>query len=226
MKRFSIILALALCVLGSFSASAGGFKYGDGFKIGAVGIADYSSMRYQGYRPSAYLTGGAGLAAQFNLDCGISVQPEILYNRKRAAMASFLAGTQLEKINNMVGYLEVPVMVSIGVDMGHHRPFAFLQPYFGYGIDCESVLATTTSRMERHNKWDSQNLNRAEYGIGLGAGVDLRHLQFRIQYSKNFNPLCQQPNSVGGADPIYLINSYTLKNTSYGSLQLVMGLFF
>lgn len=217
-KKFFALAALAL-MLPSLTAIAG-----IGNKFGVVGLGDYSHVRYQGYKPTSVLTGGAGVAYKLNLGSGFALQPELLYNVKSAGLGYYMAGTRIDYLQNTIGYVELPFMISWGQDFNWYRSFFFVQPYVGYGVTCETEYLGTSSKILRANKWEEQNLSRFEYGIGVGVGFEFLRYQLRLQYANGLGGMCAQASK--STDLIHQMNGYSLKNSSFSSLQVVLGIFF
>lgn len=197
---------------------------GIGNKFGVIGIGDYSHVRYQGYKPTSLMTGGVGVAYKLNLANGFSLQPELLYNVKGAGLGYYMAGTRIDYLENTVGYMELPLMIAWGQDYDWYRTFFYVQPYMGFGVNCKSTYIGTSTTKTRENKWDAQNLSRFEYGLGVGVGFEYRRYQIRAQYSNNFGGLAAEDSK--SDDAMHLMNGYSLKQSSFGSLQLVLGFFF
>ena len=75
----------------------------------------------------------AGLVYNLNLPLGLSLQPGIIYNMKGQSLASnidALGAKHDVTINTKTGYLEVPVRVAWGIDLGLFKPYVFAEPCF------------------------------------------------------------------------------------------------
>ena len=81
-------------------------------------------------------------------------------------------------MNYKTGYLELPVQVQLGFGIGSiARVYGFAEPFVGYAITNQVQGLGDTVK-----NWDNVK-NRLEYGVGLGAGVELfRHLQVSVKY--------------------------------------------
>ncbi len=128
------------------------------------------------------VTGGAinqyhvGLTYKIGIGNILAIQPSILYNVKGS---SFDAGNITDtKLDFKTGFVEVPVQVQLGLGIGNFiRIYGLAEPFVGYAITNEVSLAA-----EPEKTWDNVK-NRLEYGVSLGAGVELlRHLQVSVKY--------------------------------------------
>lgn len=118
----------------------------------------------------------AGIAVQCDLPLWFSIQPELLFHVK---------GGQADTGRNSgsqpfgLGYLEIPVNIQWGprFDDGRFRVFVQGSPFIGYAISKDMKDA-------RGDSYDWKNINRFEYGLGAGLGVQLwGHLQITGQYN-------------------------------------------
>ena len=84
-----------------------------------------------------------------------------------------------------LGYLELPVNIQWGPRFSDDRFRVFLQgsPFIGYAISKDMKDA-------RGETYDWKNINRFEYGVGAGLGVQLwRHFQITAQYNWSLGDL-------------------------------------
>ena len=169
MKRF--LTVIALCVMtfwGSHDLKAGDF--------GIVGGASFTGIK----NISPELTTGyhAGLTYKFHLPYGFAIQPSLLYHMKSSLVEEAVA--DLAAFNYKMGYLELPVSFQWGPDLLLFRPFLDVSPFLGYALNNE--LAVTSPAAQRSslgytNEWDG--VNRLEYGLGLGGGLEIWKVQVR-----------------------------------------------
>ena len=113
-----------------------------------------------------------GVAAQFAWPKGFMLQPEILYSQKGCR---FVDGTQYG-----IDYLEIPIRAMYRIQLTDIKPFAFVAPYTAYAIKLTErgeVLSDTPL---------SKEINKFDYGVGVGAGFDAWNLQLSFKYSWGF----------------------------------------
>ena len=134
------------------------------------------------------VTGGAinqyhvGLTYKIGIGNILAIQPSILYNVKGS---SFDAGNITDtKLDFKTGFVEVPVQVQLGLGIGNFiRIYGLAEHFVGYAITNEvSLKGALASAAEPEKTWDNVK-NRLEYGVSLGAGVELlKHLQVSVKY--------------------------------------------
>ena len=124
----------------------------------------------------------AGIAVQCDLPLWFSIQPELLFHVK---------GGQVDMGRNTgnqafgLGYLEIPVNIQWGPRFSDDRFRVFLQgsPFIGYAISKDMKDA-------RGETYGWKNINRFEYGVGAGLGIQLwRHFQITGQYNWSLGDL-------------------------------------
>ena len=102
---------------------------------------------------------------------GIAVQPELIYTQTKGTVELASSLAQPLKSNVSVDYLQLPVSLQWGLDLVLLRPFVQVVPYIGY------CIGDNVSVKDLMLKTDDFN-----YGIGLGAGLDVWKLQVRGRY--------------------------------------------
>lgn len=119
----------------------------------------------------------------YKIDLGlIAIQPALIYNVKGAKISEFKALGDIASFDYKNGYLELPVQVQAGLNLGVARIYAIAEPFIGYAI-------TNSTQSSNGNKIDvkwNEVKNKLEYGIGVGAGVELiKHVQISARYFWN-----------------------------------------
>ena len=71
-----------------------------------------------------------------------------------------------------MNYLQLPVNLQWGVDLVLFCPFIMVSPYIGYAI----------AKGDGFKDVGWSNLNKFEYGVGLGAGLDIWKFQVSGRY--------------------------------------------
>lgn len=166
--------------------------------VGVIGGCTFSTG-FKDIKSSTLTQYHAGLAFKFKLPLGFAIQPSILYQVK---------GSKFEDISNInIGYLEVPVSVQWGPDLIICRPFVEFAPFVGYGLN--------------NNIKNWTDLNRWEYGVGLGAGIDIWRFQINARYNWNFGSLAKA-NISEAADAV--VDSFKDKN--FGGVTLSLAFYF
>ena len=183
-KLFTLVLALII-VSASFGQTKFGVKAGLNFNkltdVTQGGSTDEIWNSQTGYH--------VGLAVQFKVPfLGLAVQPELLYNTTRSAANT----PTLAQINNpllnggvinqqvalvpdemQLDYINLPINLQFGIDLVLLRPFVVVSPYISYAIQKGATL--------ENQPWD--DINRFDYGVGLGLGLDIWKLQIMGKYN-------------------------------------------
>ena len=206
MKKLLVVLAALLLTSAAVSAK-GGFGVTAGFNTNAAKIQDVSLDSRYGWN--------AGITYQLNLPLGFSVQPALLYTQKSGAVAITGLGILNELVSGSVyqsvGSLSVPVSVQWGPDLIVARPFLDVTPYVGY------ALTNKIKAVDPDIEGVTEGEMGLDYGIGLGAGINVWKLQAIVRYNWNFGTMGNLENFVG---------METLKNTVYGGLSVNVAYFF
>ena len=171
----------------------------------------------------------AGLVYNLNLPLGLSLQPGVVYNMKGQSLASNIKDLKGDKhdvtINTKTGYLEVPVRVAWGIDLGLFKPYVFAEPYLGYAINTETTTeikdaaaaeilnSTMGTQLESKNEWDARN--RLEYGVGLGAGVRLlKFASLSVKYFWEFGNLYKEGEKSPNISTEQMVNAFKEQKAS------------
>ena len=120
----------------------------------------------------------------YKMDLGLlAIQPSIIYNMKGTKLnVAELTSTELDY---KTGYIEIPVQLQVGLNLGVARIYGFAEPFIGYAIS----NAATLSGQDLKADWDNVK-SRLEYGVGLGIGVELiKHVQVSAKYFWNMGDM-------------------------------------
>lgn len=122
----------------------------------------------------------------YKLDLGLlAIQPSILYNMKGTKLDVASADVKAAELDYKTGYIEVPVQLQLGLNLGVARIYGFAEPFIGYAITNSATLGGTDLKAN----WENVK-NRLEYGVGLGAGVELiKHVQVSVKYFWNMGDM-------------------------------------
>ena len=170
MKRLSIFFAAALLFFSAVTASAEGFLIKGGVtlsNIASSSLKDFSVVDLNNY------TGWhAGIGYQTASVGGFSFQPELLFNVK---------GTKINGSNDLkwkMSYIELPINIQWGIDLLVAKPFVFASPFVGYNI---------ANKQPGVSIFDASIKSKPfEYGLGVGFGLNIFHIQLTAKYSWDF----------------------------------------
>ena len=178
MKKYFIALVVALMAI---SASAQ-------VKFGVTAGMNFNSAKIADVKMDAKAGWNVGATLQFNLPLGFSLQPSVVYMHKAAGFetpslsSDFLEDLKAEMVQT-VGSVVVPVSVQWGPDLLVARPFLDVTPYVGYSLT--NKVKSDFAGIEEVVKGG----NGLDYGLGLGAGINVWKLQAIVRYNWNFGVL-------------------------------------
>ena len=197
MKRILLVLASVL-VLASFSASAKGFGVTAGMNFNSTKIKDVKMDAQAGWN--------VGLTYAFNLPLGFSLQPSLVYSQKSALVETVTDTKQT------VGSINLPVSVQWGPDLLVARPFVDVTPYVGYSL---------FNKAKGDILDDIKGGNGFEYGLGVGAGLNVWKIQAIVRYNWNFGVL----GSLKDFTDIQ-VGNLTPEDQTYGGISVHLAFFF
>lgn len=202
MKKYLVALA-AVMMLFSVQSYAGG-------KFGVTGGLNFNSAKIKDVRMEAQAGWNAGITYNLDLPLGFSLQPSLVYTHKAA-----LIGTDAANVKQTVGSLTLPVSVQWGPDLLIARPFLDVTPYVGY-----SLVNKATAEVLGVSAGD-KGKNSFEYGLGVGAGLDVWKLQVIVRYNWNFGVLgsLKDFTNIG-------LNDLKSDNEKFGGISVHLAFFF
>ena len=150
--------------------------FGESLSAGNFGV--FGGANFHTYHPKdigarTLTQWNAGLVYKCNLPLGFQFHPTLMYSVKEATGASVPA-------NLSVGYLELMASVQGGIDLILFRPYLEVSPFVGYGLNRWSG---------DKNLWNA--MNKLDYGVGLGGGLQIWRFQVAARYNWNFPQLKQ-----------------------------------
>ena len=212
MKKYFIALAVALMAF-AVSASAQ-------VKFGVTAGMNFNSAKVADVKMDAKAGWNVGATLQFNLPLGFSLQPSVVYMHKAAGFetpslaSDFLENLKAEMVQT-VGSVVVPVSVQWGPDLLVARPFLDVTPYVGYSLT--NKVKSDFAGIEEVVKGG----NGLDYGVGLGAGINVWKLRAIVRYNWNFGVLGNYKDFTG-------VNLEDIKTDSetYGGITVNLAYFF
>ena len=180
MKKYFIAIAVALVAFSASVSAQAKFGVTAGMNFNSATIADVKMDAKAGWN--------VGATVQLNLPLGFSLQPSVVYMQKAAGFTTpelssdFLENLKAEMVQT-VGSVVVPVSVQWGPDLLVARPFLDVTPYVGYSLT--NKVKSDFAGIEEVVKGG----NGLDYGLGLGAGINVWKLQAIVRYNWNFGVL-------------------------------------
>ena len=212
MKKYFIAIAVALMAFSASVSAQAKFGVTAGMNFNSATIADVKMDAKAGWN--------VGATVQLNLPLGFSLQPSIVYMQKAAGFTTpelssdFLEDLKAEMVQT-VGSVVVPVSVQWGPDLLVARPFVDVTPYVGYSLS--NKVKTDLAGIEEVVKGG----NGLDYGLGIGAGVNVWKLQAIVRYNWNFGVLGNYKDFAG-------VNLGDIKTDSetFGGITVNLAFFF
>lgn len=204
------LLLLMACLLVSLQGFCQfGVKAGMNFNSFGDVKADYDKSSIANTLESAVQnkTGfHVGVLYKFQIPLvGVAVQPELIYSQTKGDIELKYSGLTSFKSDVSVDYLQLPVSLQWGLDLILLRPFIQVVPYIGYCINKETSVKDLKLKTNDFN-----------YGVGLGAGLDVWKLQVSGRYCWDLGNMADyQWNGMS-----------TLKGGKTRGFQLSLALFF
>ena len=216
MKR--ILTVIALCVMTFWSSQT--LRAGD---FGIVAGASFTGIK--GLSPELATGYHAGVAYKFHLPLGFAVQPSLQYHMKTSLLEGAI--TDITTFDYKMGYLELPVSLQWGPDLLLFRPFLDVTPFVGYALNNEAsgvkVQGEFMSKVQ--NKWEG--VNRLEYGLGLGAGLEVWKLQLVCRYNWNFGDLFDADGNTAELNEIWgIAKDSVMSGKNFGGVTLSLAFLF
>ena len=203
MKRF-LLTILAVIAFSSVQASAQGFGITAGMNFNSAKIADVKMDAKAGWN--------VGVAYGVDLPLGLSLQPSLVFMQKSANYSAVESVQAVQKVTS----LTLPVSLQWGLDLIVARPFLDVTPYVGYSLanKFEGGIASVI-------KGETSLENAFEYGVGLGAGLNVWKLQAVVRYNWNFGTLGKLADfkDLGLGD-------FKTENETFGGVSVSLAYFF
>ena len=186
-----LVFAAAIVAATVFCTDASAQRYNSA-RVGLMGGFTSSSTSIKNADSKSVSLYHIGVTAEIPLLGGFAIQPALLYQVKGMSADKFNISSISESLGSFetkVGYLEVPVQVQWGLDLLAFRPYVFAEPFVGFrvGQNTKGEVAGTLK----------DDLKKVEYGLGLGAGVDVWRLQLSVKYFWNFGKIYDKDGNVG-----------------------------
>lgn len=164
MKRLIAVIIAVVAV--TFSLSAKSFcSFG---LSGGIGTPTYyTSEEIKSFNPSSW---NAGIALKFDLPLFFVIQPEVKFEQT-------LVKENVEKLSNVI----IPIAVQWGPDLGVIRPFVQVVPFLAYNIN--SYNSGAVADWNAFKVAFGQEFAKCQYGVGLGAGLDIWKVQLNFRYN-------------------------------------------
>ena len=220
MKRLLIIAVTALMVF-SVSAAAQGF--------GVTAGLNFNSAKIQDVKMDAKAGWNVGVTYALNLPLGFSLQPSLVYTQSTASIDMNLVPSELSSftgnlkanMTQVIGSVTLPVSLQWGPDLIVARPFIDVTPYVGYSLVNKVKGSIGSATADGSVIIEETGNNAFDYGVGIGAGVNVWKLQAIVRYNWNFGPLgdLKDFTDIGFGD-------FKVENETFGGISVHLAYFF
>ncbi len=134
-----------------------------------------------------------GVVAELPLSDPIALEAGLLFSMKGFKMEE--NGVEAETNLN---YLDIPVNLKAGFDVGNAKLIALAGPYFGIGLSGKTKIEGGGEEIEEDIEWGNDevedDLKRLDFGLGLGAGVEFGAIGVSAVYNlglSNISPFTE-----------------------------------
>lgn len=203
MKKYLVIMLASVMMMAGALSSVAQSRYG------VIGGMTFSTSKFKEINRASMTQWHAGFTYKLDLPLGFSVQPSLVYHVKGAKLNVPQAGDpgQVSDFNIRMGFVELPVSLQWGPDLLVFRPFLDVTPYIGYALNNQLSGAGLSSQT---NSWTG--LNRFEYGLGVGIGLELWRFQVIGRYNWSFGSLADAAEDMQDGFGPYVRQAFSASN--------------
>ena len=230
MKKLYAIAA-AVAMLFAVDASA---QLSSGIRYGVIGGFTSTNTHVKEFDFKNVSLFHVGATVKCNLGRGFAIQPALTYQMKGSDLRQTVSEEERlgldevwETMETKVGYLELPVQIQWGPDLLALRPYAFVEPFLGYAVNFKAMAETVDeARIETlKNNWKDISIQRLEYGMGFGGGLEVSHVQISAQWFMNFGGLTNEKGEVDASLIGQTIREH-LKKRSFQGFKISLAVMF
>jgi hypothetical protein len=195
--KWGVLLLLILCIRAELKAQVKvGPKIGMGlstFRDTKVSLAD-GQYNYNGFIYKSTVTFQAGLVMDIKLSNTFSLRPELLFNQRGFKAYSTYYGADMY-VNYKISYLEVPVNLVAGGELGPGRLELFAGPAFavGFGGKGKKEYNGTSSDIDiKSGSQPKQGPSNTVYynpfncSMNIGFGYQWKGMLVQLSYNYGF----------------------------------------
>lgn len=189
-KVFFIITAALVMMTTPFAAEAQNKFVQFGIKAGLdfTNMTKLSDMEQDGFLKS-YTGFNAGVVMKINLPLGFEVQPELLYVQSGVRSQIPAGNVTIDAGTIKTGSLRLPINIQWGIGIaGVVKPYVFVSPYIGCALFSKGDVL--------NKPFEGDFVNRLQYGVGLGFGLNVWKFQASFKWNWDLNPLFKNESGV------------------------------
>ncbi len=186
MKKVILSLALLAGVVGTAHAQTD-VKYGI---KGGYNLATYSGTNSTGNKYKSGFT--AGVFANFGIADNFSIQPEVLYSQKGAALDNF-QGSNGTTFKSTLGYIDVPVLFRVNTGENGKGLFFELGPQGSFLVHNRDFTQTGNTSTQSTDNTRTGDMNKVAIAYVAGLGYQLTSgLSLGLRYTGDFSQVYKQ----------------------------------
>jgi hypothetical protein len=196
MKQFTRFSVIVIIIFSTVIQAQAQVRFGP--KVGV----NFSTMTLKtggiAIDPSNMTGFQAGIISEISLGKNFALQPGFIYSAKGSSFS--ITGFDMD-VKIKPNYLEVPVNAIYKIGAGPVNVLLMAGPYFGYGIGGNYSMTSAQTTIDEAIKFGSgedNDLKPFDFGVNLGAGVELSHFQLAFQYCMGLTNLASVTD--GGAE--------------------------
>lgn len=170
-----LLTALTVLLLTGAMASAQNSSCHFGIQAGVP----FSKMNFKEFESSIKSRAGFNVGASLliKLPLYFSIQPSVLYEQSILNVPSAVSVAVEEQPAVKQNMLVVPLSIQWGPDLGLLRPFVQVVPFAAYNFTINPIGNISNIEQLR------QCVNKFQYGIGAGGGLDIWRIQISLRYN-------------------------------------------
>jgi len=208
-----ILSAILLAVMIGSPCLAQRNHESNGTRLGIKGGVNLSSFFTKDDSNSKMLTGfNFGVFGKMQISNQISVQPEFNFTTKGAEVvynSLIVDGTARFRLN----YVEIPLLLVINITRNFNINAG---PYAAYMISGIVKNESNINLFNFEQNIETQDYNRVDAGIALGAGIDLGAISLGARYNYGLTNV--------GKEKTFMGISYTVPDASNGVFNFYLSL--
>ncbi len=211
MKKNIILLEIVFFIVFNTTLFAQSFEVKSGVNLSTMLYKNVSGTTYSDdfQLASRFLI---GITSEFSLNESLSFESGLLYSTKGYKIdikdfAIWQTGEYIDLYENAIlQYIEIPISIRFNKDVNRIQIFGVLGPYVGIGINGNIHKKEYTSNpsggvdyvgiVKHKGKMGNNELwKRLDYGIQAGAGMIVKKMVLRINYSYGLANIAQDTNT-------------------------------
>lgn len=213
MKKSIIAITTSLIMLCLIYTPARAQVNNNSPRLGIKGGVNFSSLYTKDSYDSKMLTGfNIGVFSKVPLSQHVAIQPELYFSTKGAEVTynnTFVDGIARFKLN----YLELPLLLVVNVTDNFN---IHAGPYAAYLISGKVTNESNLNLFDFEDNVNSDDFNRLDTGLAIGAGIDFGSLGIGIRYNYGLSTI--------GKEKSFLGTTYTFPDAKNGVINFYAAL--